>query len=181
MINIIPAVLEKNEDDFVAKVSFLPREAHLVHVDILEKDVWVSIEREFEVHLMMPNPEEVFELWKSRGAKRIIAHKITQEMSGVELGLALEMHVPIDTIAEHIDKIDFVQLMSIAKIGEQGHPLDIKIFDRIKEVKNKFPGLLVSVDGGINISNYEKLIEVGADRLVSGSGFNKLWQSLKKK
>ena len=73
---------------------------------------------------------------------------------------------------------DFIQLMSIAKIGEQGHPLDERIFDRIKEVREKFPQVVISIDGGINSTNYQALKNSGAERLVVGSGFQELWKSL---
>lgn len=177
MIEIIPAVLERSEEDFIKKVSLLPPEAKLIHVDALEEDVWAPTEREFEVHLMVEDPLAIFEMWKERGVKRIIVHKYDESMKGVEIGLGLEMDTPIP---EEI-KTDFVQLMSIAEIGEQGHPLDERIFDRIREVKDKFPGLAISVDGGINVDNYQKLVEAGADRLVIGSGFKELWQTLQTK
>jgi pentose-5-phosphate-3-epimerase len=177
LIEIIPAVLERNPEDFIKKVSFLPPEAKFVHIDVLETDVWEPIERDFEAHLMVEKPGEIFERWKERGAKRIIVHKYDESMRGVEVGLGLEMHVPIP---EEI-RADFVHLMSIAEIGEQGHALDERIFDRIREVKEKFPSLTISVDGGINISNYQGLVDAGADRLVVGSGFTELWTSLTKK
>jgi pentose-5-phosphate-3-epimerase len=177
-MEIIPAVLEKTEEDFIKKVSFLPPEAKFIHIDVLETDVWAPVERDFEVHLMVENPGEIFEKWKSRGAKRIIAHNLLPKAGGVEIGLALEMHVPI---TGEISKADFVQLMSITEIGEQGRPFDERIFDRIREVKERFPDKTVSVDGGINISNYERLIEAGADRLVVGKGFEELWRTLQTK
>ncbi|MBX4195622.1 hypothetical protein KW796_01540 [Candidatus Parcubacteria bacterium] len=177
-MEIIPAILEKNEEDFINAVAFLPPEVKFVHVDVLEDDVWAPIERDFEAHLMVEDPEEIFDIWKERGAKRIIAHKILPKTEGMEVGLGLEMHIPI---TDEVFGADFVHLMSIAKIGEQGHPLDERIFDRIREVKERFPGKIISVDGGINISNYEKLIEAGADRLVVGSGFKELWTLQMKK
>jgi pentose-5-phosphate-3-epimerase len=181
MVEIIPAILEQNGEDFRHKLDAVPPEIGIVHVDVLDDKLCVDVPRAFEVHIMASNPADVFEQWKNQGAKRIIVHDITDSMSGVELGLALEMHVSIDSIELYIGKIGFVQLMSIAEIGEQGHALDERIFDRIRGVKEKFPGLTISVDGGINASNYESLIEAGADRLVVGSGFNELWQTLQMK
>jgi len=177
-MQIIPAVLERNSEEFIKKISFLPSEANLIHIDVLETDVWEPIERDFEAHLMVADPMSIFEKWKARGAKRIIVHKYDEGMKDVEVGLGLEMHVPI---TEEVEKADFVHLMSIAEIGEQGHPLDERIFDRIREVKERFPDKLISVDGGINVSNYERLIAAGADRLVVGSGFTELWQTLQMK
>jgi pentose-5-phosphate-3-epimerase len=36
-------------------------------------------------------------------------------------------------------------------------------------VKEKFSEIIISVDGGVNLTSGEKLKEVGVDRLVSGS------------
>jgi ribulose-phosphate 3-epimerase len=88
------------------------------------------------------------------------------------------MTVDLGSIWDLVPKVDFVQLMSIAEIGEQGHPLDERIFDRIKLCKEKFPSVPVSIDGGVNVTNYKKLLEAGADRLVVGSGFKDLWHLL---
>jgi hypothetical protein len=35
--------------------------------------------------------------------------------------------------------------------------------------------------GGVSVSNYETLINAGADRLVVGSGYKELWQKLQTK
>lgn len=180
MSEIIPAILAKDARDMEEKISLVPEILSFAHIDVLAQDVWIQNDLPFEAHLMVEKPEEIFERWKSRGAKRIIVHKYHKSMQGVELGLALEMHVPLESVEPYINKIDFIQLMSIAEIGEQGHHLDERIFDRIREVKNKFPGMPISVDGGIKLSNYKKLEEAQVDRLIVGSGFQELWQSLTK-
>lgn len=181
MSEIIPAVLAQDAKDLKTKIGSLPSDISLFHLDVLESDIWEPIERDFEAHLMVEDPGAIFERWKERGAKRIIVHKYSEAMTGIEVGLGIEMHIHIDSVADDIRKSDFVHLMSISEIGEQGHPLDERIFDRIREVKERFPGKLISVDGGINISNFKKLEDAGADRLVVGSGFNELWTSLMKR
>ncbi|KKW14478.1 MAG: Ribulose-phosphate 3-epimerase, partial [Parcubacteria group bacterium GW2011_GWA2_50_10b] len=93
----------------------------------------------------------------------------------------VELDKPLEDIFPFLDYVDFIHLMSIEEIGEQGHPFDERIFDRIKQVKEKFPELKISVDGGINVENYQRLQATGADRLVVGSNFRELWNSLTKK
>jgi len=172
MVDIIPAFLPQNIAELEADDSHLPEDV-FVHLDMLEEDIWTPLERPFEVHLMVERPEDMIEMWIERGAKRVIAHKFTEEMLGfageVELGLALELSVPLTNAEEFLPRIDFVHLMSIAEIGEQDHPLDPKIFDRIKAFQALHPEVIASVDGGITLDNAEELIEAGADRLVIGS------------
>ena len=184
MSEIIPALLPKNSRELKKSLSELPLEARLVHLDILEKDVWTPIDRDFEVHLMVKEPEKIIDKWIERGAKRVIIHSLGGSTSKwweqVELGLGVELGVALEEIYAHVSKFNFVQLMSIAKIGAQGYPFDERIFDRIKKVREKFPQVPISVDGGINTENYRKLQDVGADRLIVGSGFKELWKSLTK-
>ena len=185
MHEIVPAILETTEKDLFEKVKALPAEINFFHLDVLDQDVWSpDIARQFEVHIMTEHPESVYDLWVKRGARRIISHKLDAELlkhrGEVEVGLAFELDVPIEDVLVLAELSDFVHIMSISEIGAQGHPLDNRVFDRIRAVQEKFPEMMISVDGGITAENYQKLVEAGADRLVIGSHFNEIWNSLKK-
>ena len=176
MSKIVPAILALSVADLEQKLAKIPSEIDLVHIDVLEIDIWTDTKINFEVHLMVKEPAKIIDKWVDRGAKRIIAHKFIQ-IKGIEFGLALKLSDPI----ENLDKADFAHLMSIDEIGEQGHPFNPKVFDRIREVREKFPQIPISVDGGVSIENYQRLIDLGVDRLIVGSGFKELWNSLTKK
>ncbi len=147
-------------------------------------------ETKFEVHLMVKNPVEIIEDWILAGAERIILHiesfsdesELSRTLAimknrfdknnshlGIEVGLAVNMETKLEKVYPHVEEADFIHLMSIEKIGEQGKSFDTKIFDRIKELKEKFKDTIISVDGGINLENAPELIEAGATRLVIGS------------
>lgn len=182
---IIPAILALDEKDFAAKLSEIPKEIELIHIDVLEKDIWVETNIPFEVHIMSKGVEGVVELWASRGAKKIIVHSLSEKIlvlkKCAEIGLAVELDEPLEKIIPLVPKVDFVHLMSIARIGEQGNPFDERIFDRIRSVKERFPGVVISLDGGIKTTNWEKVKNSGADRFIVGSGFKDLWNLLTKK
>ncbi len=184
MSEIIPAILPTGAQDLVEKLASLPSEATTVHLDIVDADIWVPMDRDFEVHLMVEFPEELVERWIDRGARRIIVHKFNEKIlearNKIELGLGIEMGVNLEEASKVIPNFDFVQIMSIREIGEQGHPFDPQAFDRIREVKNKFPQMPISVDGGVSVKNYQILREMGVKRLVVGSGFKELWTYLTK-
>ncbi len=182
MIEIIPAILATSVAGFRDKISKIPSEIKVIHIDVLEQDFWIDVDIDFEAHLMVKEPGKIASKWVERGAKRLILHTLGGSASklGVEIGLGVELHVPLENIFPLIPRVDFIHLMSIAEIGAQGHPLDDKIFDRIKKVREKFPQIPISVDGGINTLNYQALKESGADRLIVGAGFEDLWKSLMK-
>src|SRR3989344_3243112 len=185
MSEIIPAILPKSEKDLKEKISALPDEIIFIHLDVLEEDVWTDIDISFEAHLMVREPEKIIAKWVERGAKRIIVHESTPEIlqyhGKVEIGLEIEMWEFLAKEFEQVPSVDFIHVMSIDEIGEQGRPFNPEVFDRIKIVRGKFPGVEISVDGGIGKDNYQELIDVGVDRLIVGSHFKDLWESLKKK
>jgi len=182
MSEIIPALLPKNSEELKKSLSELPLEVRFVHLDVLETDIWASIDREFEVHLMVKEPEKIIARWIERGARRVIVHESSPEIlkyrNKVEIGLEIEMREFLAKELEQVPSVDFIHIMSIDEIGEQGHPFDPKVFDRIRKVREKFPQVPISVDGGINTANYQALQSSGVDRLVVGSGFQELWKSL---
>ena len=183
MSEIIPAILAKSIDDLVEKIKALPEAITFFHMDVLEEDIWApDITKDFEVHLMVNEPEKIMERWIERGAKRISVHtagnSLAQYREKAEIGLAIELNKPLEEVCPFLNFVDFVHLMSIREIGEQGHPFEPEIFDRIKEVKKNFPNLTISIDGGISLDNYQKLLDAGANRLVVGSHFKEVWHSL---
>jgi ribulose-phosphate 3-epimerase len=184
MSEVIPAILAKSVSDLELKLSEIPEEIDFVHIDVLDEDFWTETSLNFEAHLMVNEPGAIIEKWIERGAKRIIVHDLEAlgnlVSKSFERGLGVELHIPLEEIFSIIPKVDFIHLMSIAEIGEQGHLLDEKIFDRIKKVKAKFPQVPISIDGGINTTNHQALRDAGADRLIVGSGFKDLWKSLTK-
>jgi ribulose-phosphate 3-epimerase len=185
MAEIIPAILPSSVLDLEKKLTEIPSEINFFHFDVLDQDIWTETDVDFEAHLMVSNISEVAPLWIERGARRLTLHTLggrtAKWREEVEIGLAVELHIPLEDIFPLVSEIDFIHLMSIAQIGKQGYPFDERIFDRIKEVRTKFPQLPISVDGGINTTNYQKLIDLGVERLVVGSGFKELWNSLMKK
>jgi ribulose-phosphate 3-epimerase len=185
MHEIIPAVLAHTEEEVREQIAALPSDVTFFHMDVLEEDLWTPVEKDFEVHLMVRDPDAIADRWIERGAKRLSMHSVGPSLAAhrekAEIGLAVVLQKNLEEVYPFLDFVDYVHLMSIAEIGEQGHTLDERIFDRIKSVREKFPRIPISVDGGINIMNYKRLLEAGANRLVVGSGFHDLWDSLKTK
>ncbi len=133
---------------------------------------------DFEIDLMVNRPQEVVEEWIQAGAIRLIIHAESKgDVAGaiaavtgrVDVGVALNIETPIDVIAPYADKITFVQCMGIDRIGFQGQPFDEKVLEKIRAIKEKYPNLIVSVDGGVSLETGPKLVEAGATRLVAGS------------
>lgn len=216
MTEIIPAIIPQSFDDLKDKLSLVSGLVPIVQVDILDGKLtseksWPYLrtpdsdflriiqeeegfpyweEVDFEVDLMVSDPDSCVQEWVSAGAKRIIVHfesftdegtalsfvKSFKERFGgngsflaIELGLAIDINTDLRVLDSIVEYIDFIQCMGISVIGRQGEPFDERVIQKIKNIHEKYPDMIVSVDGGVNLDSAPKLIEAGADRLVAGS------------
>jgi ribulose-phosphate 3-epimerase len=137
---------------------------------------WETLDYEFD--LMVDHPEKVVDDWVAIGAARVIIHieakgnvaeAVDKLVGRIDVGLAINMDTPIDSLKPFADKIQFIQLMGIDNVGFQHQAFDAKVIERVKAVKEAFPDLPISVDGGVSLDNAANLIDAGADRLVVGS------------
>ena len=91
---------------------------------------------------------------------------------GMKAGVVLNPHTPICVLEDIIDMCDLVLLMSVNP-GFGGQSFIENTYNKIKTLKQlierKNPNCLIEIDGGVNTSNYKKLIEAGADVLVAGN------------
>ncbi|MEY4747686.1 MAG: hypothetical protein RLZZ416_735 [Candidatus Parcubacteria bacterium] len=135
-----------------------------------------------EAHLMTLEPRALGEAFARAGAARVVGHvegfadnrEIYAALAswralGAEVGLGLLFHTPLDVVAPYVAECDTVHLMTIATIGTQGIPYEKSAPVRIAEFHARFPGALISVDGGVSESNIEDLARAGARRFGVGS------------
>lgn len=157
------------------------------HLDDLKKEdrglpLWERVN--YELDLMVERPEQDLDTWLSIGASRVIFHyasvgdwepirNIDHAIRNfVELGVAVTIHDDLNNIFPLIDDdtVDFVQVMGIAQIGYMGEPFDESCIDIIKTLREKYPDMVISIDGGVSENTIPLLNEVGVNRFVSGSG-----------
>jgi len=144
----------------------------------------------YEVDLMMQTPEESFAEWVNAGFHRIIVHvettqkllSLIKEWRGVvEIGVAIGIETPNEEAYKYVDAgADFVQFMGIYQIGFQGNPFDSRVLEKISKMREVYPNLPISADGGVNTETVPKLLDAGADRLVIGSAIFKKTGSVKR-
>lgn len=203
MNKIIPAILPKDWTELEERVESVKNHVSTVQVDICdgrfvknfswpyrkhdqnfeevqreEKGMPFWDEVDYEIDLMVENPEDIISEWIATGASNIIIHvestknleKIVEEYSSmVGIGLALNIETPLDIVKPFISKISHIQLMGIDRIGFQGQDFDKAVFEKIKEIRDKYPDLSISVDGGVDLETAPKLLDAGVDILIVGS------------
>lgn len=179
--SLVPVVQIDICDGHYTPYPTWPYKKHDENFDAIQREekglpFWEDVN--FEIDLMVVRPEELLAEWVQAGAARIVLHVDSTEKLGecieelhgkVEIGLAVQIGTDLEKITPHIEKIQFIQCMGIAHIGKQGEPFDPRVLDVITAIKTKFPGTLISVDGGVNEESASSLSEAGVERLVVGS------------
>lgn len=148
---------------------------------------WEEIDFEFD--LMVSNPMRTIPDFIAIGASRIVVHRGSVSNSeldqilaeygsgsetlsdfGIEIGIAYPPDKTIvDDIARIRDRIDFVQIMGIEKVGFQGQPFSPHTIETVRAVRERFKDLEISVDGGVTLDTAPSIALAGADFLVVGS------------
>ena len=200
---VVPAILGENFNEVSKKLALVEDLVEWVHLDVndgvfAEGFTWDNPQDLFQiegqtkiaVHLMIDRPEEVVGEWLEV-ADRVIVHAeatdrladIVEVFSGrsLMLGVALKLDTPIEEIEPYMANrpdgkagIKNIHLMSIAEIGHHGEPFDAGVLEKIKTLRQKYPSVIIGVDGGVNLENAKSLIDAGANELIVGSA---LWQS----
>lgn len=148
---------------------------------------WEDID--FELDLMVVDAVENFPVYMKLGPKRIIFHieaignfsEFKDFLEGldtyirdtVQIGIAINTKTNIENIFPLVNYVDFVQCMGIEHIGFQGEGFDEKVLEHIKTLKEKYPDIIISVDGSVNLDTAPELIDAGVERLVIGSAIFK--------
>lgn len=135
-----------------------------------------------DVHLMIEEPEKYVPLFKDAGADSISVHieacnhlhrNIQQIKSlGIQAGVAINPHTPIEMLSDIIFDIDLVCIMSVNPGfgGQSFIPHTLKRIETLKALITKHNlSVKIEVDGGVTLDNAHSIIQAGADVLVAGN------------
>lgn len=189
-VQVVPAILT----DEPATLEKLVRQAEgftdYVQFDVMDGQFvpsrsvgWEDIRRvspklNWEVHLMVFNPENYISGFKRVGASKIIFHyEATPDPHSViaairqrklKVGLALSPDTPFSTILPLADRLDSVLFMTVHP-GFYGAKFLPEVMDKIKELRVALPKMEIAVDGGVKESNISEVARAGANVICVGS------------
>lgn len=201
MTPIVPAVIPKSLNELKEKCRQISSFTHEIQIDIVDGTFvpfssWPYMEgakiedlrditEQFlvEMDMMVESPEETVEEYLKAGVQRVVIHlESTENLKDIfllkqdydfRLGLSLNNDTDIKELYEVIEYADYIQCMGIKEIGSQGQPFDTRVLDRIKELKQKFSKLMVTIDGSVNFETLPEIIKAGTDRCAVGSALLK--------
>ena len=157
------------DGNFVPNISFGPA----VIKQIREK----YPEFIFDCHLMVNKPENIIDDMLNAGADIITfhpeatfhPHRIIQTVhkAGKKCGLALNPSTSLECCEYIIDDLDIILVMSVNPgFGGQSF-IESQYARKMIEKSQKY--IILEVDGGVKTSNVDKVLESGANLIVSGS------------
>jgi ribulose-phosphate 3-epimerase len=165
--------LDVMDGRFVPNITFGP-----MIIDFIRK----ATTKVCDVHLMIVEPEKYVEDFKKAGADILTVHieacthlhrNIEQIKSlGMQAGVALNPHTPVESLKEVLDDIDLVLIMSVNP-GFGGQRFILNTLQKIKDLRRMIDerGLAtkIEIDGGVTLENAQSIIHAGADVLVAGN------------
>jgi ribulose-phosphate 3-epimerase len=140
------------------------------------------VKAKLDVHLMIVEPERHLAAFADAGADRLIVHqeacphlhRALQSIRelGLEAGVALNPGTPPSAIAEVLDLLDVIQVMTVNP-GFGGQPFIHSQLDKIRRIREMLGAsgrsTPVAVDGGIHVTTAPLVVAAGATVLVAGS------------
>lgn len=137
----------------------------------------------FDVHLMVTEPDRFVDDYAKAGADMFTVHaeacahldRTLQHIheSGMKAGVALNPATPLQVLDYVLDKVDMVLIMTVNP-GYGGQKYIPSMTAKIRDLRRKldeagYQNLPIEVDGGINASTIDTVLDAGASVIVAGS------------
>jgi len=197
MIQIAPSLLSADFSRIADAVRTVDQAgADLIHVDVMDGHFVPTLTfgpalvaalkkvtaLPLDVHLMVDNPAEMIPVFAEAGADWISIHAeatphLHRDISAIrragrKAGVVLNPATPLAALEAILPDVDFVLLMCVNP-GRGSQPFIEASHERIRGLRRRIEerGLsaLVEIDGGVNLENFERLYDDGAQIFVAGN------------
>ncbi|MBY0537424.1 MAG: ribulose-phosphate 3-epimerase [Chitinophagaceae bacterium] len=197
MAIIAPSLLSANFLNLQADCDMLNKsEADWYHLDVMDGRFVPNISfgpmiiefirkattKVCDVHLMIEEPEKYAEAFKKAGADILTVHyeacthlhRNIQQIKGLgmQAGVALNPHTPVNLLEDILADIDLVCIMSVNPGfgGQSFIPYTLtKIRQLRKMIDDRGLNVKIEIDGGVTLGNAAEILAAGAHVLVAGN------------
>lgn len=135
-----------------------------------------------DVHLMIIKPDRYIESFHNVGADILTVHyeactHLHRTIGAIKnlnmkAGVVLNPHTSVSLLEDIIRDLDLVLLMSVNP-GYGGQKFIFNTFSKVRKLKDLIlksgSNAMIEVDGGVDLTNAQKLFDSGTDILVAGN------------
>jgi len=199
-IRITPSILNADFAKLDEEIARVASASDLIHLDIMDNkfvpNFTFDFERAAEIikscpipvdsHLMVIEPEKAAPAFAEMGSASVTYHfeaatehrKIIKEVHSKDarVGIALKPGTAIDVIADYINEIDMILVMTVEP-GFGGQSFMSEMLEKVRAARSALGknerGVWLQVDGGISPNTIASAAEAGADTFVAGSAVYK--------
>lgn len=196
---ICPSLLSADFSRLASEIETIERAgAEILHLDIMDGHFVPNLTfgpfivqairklsgKILEAHLMMTNPGDYLKQFRDAGADTILIHaeacpNIRQDLEtirslGAKAGLVINPGTSADVIGDLLPYLDQVLFMSVNP-GFGGQKFMPQVLEKIKTWEDALHrnGVIIEIDGGVNLQTIPEISQTGVDHFVAGSAIFK--------
>jgi ribulose-phosphate 3-epimerase len=161
--------LDVMDGQFVPPITFGPQTVAAIRE---------ATKKPFDCHLMIEKPERQIEAFHDAGVDRLIVHqevcphlhRVLESIRQANMlaGVAVNPSTPAEAIAEVLDLVDLVLVMTVNP-GWGGQAFLKKPLEKVRQIRQIAPMHHIEVDGGIDPVTIVEAAAAGANAFVAGN------------
>ena len=197
MNKLSPSILAADFNNLGENIKCVERAgAKMLHIDVMDgsfvpsisfghpviKSIRKNSSLEFDVHLMINEPNRYIDSFAEAGADIITVHAeacthlnrtlMHIREKGLKCGVSLNPSTPLSVLDYVYDYVDMILIMSVNP-GFGGQKFIPETFDKLRQLKKtideKNLHIDIEVDGGISQNNVREVLDAGANVIVAGT------------
>lgn len=193
MAIICPTITAYDPHEYRAQIEQIEGFAERIHIDLMDGEfapkaspgldqVWWPDNLVADIHLMYKRPAEHIEQLVKLKPSLVVIHeeadvdhvRFAEELQehGIKVGLAILQETAADDVLPILKNFDHTLVFS-GHLGFHGGETDLTLLDKVRSIRQAFPKIEISWDGGINTDNAKQLVKGGVDVLNTGGFIQK--------